>query len=302
MKPLVLAALFGSSYAYAGSYALDVVTIPGAQKTLVFGVNDNTDLTGVYFDSNGKEHAFLRRNGVVTAFDFPNAEETRPLGINNAGTVVGRYSSALRWHAFVYQQGRFQTVDLPGSTSDAAVDINDQGEILLAAEGMSTGSEFLVNANDVTPITSATPALSFNGLNNRGALVGASAMYIQDSSGGVILNAGQLIKDIVPADTIINTSFDGINDNGLIVGTADNVPFVYQAGHFQFLRLFNGAEAFGAGINNAGQIAGSFSEGDPFDPHSKIFGYVATPLPEPTVSVLIAGIGVILLVRRRRDP
>jgi hypothetical protein len=59
------------------------------------------------------------KNGNPTTFDAPGAVSTRPLGINIAGWIAGRFhDTAGVIHAFVYneQSTKFLTYDYPNAT------------------------------------------------------------------------------------------------------------------------------------------------------------------------------------------
>jgi hypothetical protein len=58
--------------------------------------------------------------------DFPGATQTRALGLNNRGHIVGDYSdSSGVFHGYLLSQGDFSSIDAPGSTATAAIDINN---------------------------------------------------------------------------------------------------------------------------------------------------------------------------------
>ena len=67
--------------------------------TVAIGINDIGQVVGNYLDQGGDIHAFLRSSkGEITTFDVPVtdsklADLTVAQGINNAGTIVGWYTS-----------------------------------------------------------------------------------------------------------------------------------------------------------------------------------------------------------------
>lgn len=88
------------------------VNFPGATLTQVLGINDNGDIVGTY-QLSGKLnfHGFVRRGTEFTKINDPAAGfGTMAFGINNAGTIVGSYDNA---HGFVYENGKFRTLDAP---------------------------------------------------------------------------------------------------------------------------------------------------------------------------------------------
>jgi len=75
---------------------------PDAALTQAWDVNADGDLVGVYRDTGGRIHGYLRSgSGEFTSIDFPGATLTRAFGINNNGDVVGTYVAGGVQHAFV---------------------------------------------------------------------------------------------------------------------------------------------------------------------------------------------------------
>lgn len=75
---------------------------PGATLTQAWDINAQGDIVGVYRDTAGRIHGFLRSaQGEFTSIDFPNATLTRAFGINASGDIVGTYISSGVQHAFV---------------------------------------------------------------------------------------------------------------------------------------------------------------------------------------------------------
>lgn len=109
-------AVHGFSYK-AGKYA--AVNFPGATETQVLGINDGGDLVGMYqLPGNLNFHGFLRHGNNFVSLDDPSAGfGTMAFAINNAGTIVGNYDNA---HGFVYQNGKFRTLDAPQLAGEPA--------------------------------------------------------------------------------------------------------------------------------------------------------------------------------------
>lgn len=101
----------------SGKYA--AVNFPGATETQVLGINDGGDLVGMYqLPGNLNFHGFLRHGNAFAPIDDPSAGfGTMAFGINNAGTIVGNYDNA---HGFVYQNGKFRTLDAPQLAGESA--------------------------------------------------------------------------------------------------------------------------------------------------------------------------------------
>jgi hypothetical protein len=69
------------------------------------GINNEQVVCGFYVDSGGTTHGFMLNAGTLTTLDFPGANFTQALGLNDNGQVVGVYSTnngAAPMHGFVY--------------------------------------------------------------------------------------------------------------------------------------------------------------------------------------------------------
>ena len=100
-------------------------------------VNDAGDIA-LSFLTNTQQSA-LYKNGVTTLLTDPAGFATSAYGINNADTIVGGYSSGVLQgfaysnivdHGFIYRDGAYNTVDVPGATATTIRDINDLGVIV----------------------------------------------------------------------------------------------------------------------------------------------------------------------------
>jgi hypothetical protein len=95
--------------------------VPGATtKTVVGGGNDRGQLVGYYTqtelldDPNSQRRGYLLDHGRFVRIDFPDAVDTQTLGINDRGQVAGQYVDAAGgFHRFVWERGRYTTVDAP---------------------------------------------------------------------------------------------------------------------------------------------------------------------------------------------
>jgi probable HAF family extracellular repeat protein len=78
-------------------------------------------------------HGWVRSpDGSFTELDDPlGPDQTHPFGINDSGVIVGSYTDASgAGHGFVYDRGKFTTLDFPGSASTSATAINNSGTIV----------------------------------------------------------------------------------------------------------------------------------------------------------------------------
>jgi hypothetical protein len=214
-------------------------------------------------------HGFLRdRKGHVLYIDVPGATQTIPTGISNHRQVVGFYvdppdfsrSGLYRIHGFTWARGQFERLDLDlPDTYTIPSRVNSRGQII---------GEF----TRFTPSTNETL--------QHGWFIydGQFSFPFPDSlewMGG-------------PAITLAD-----INDLGEIVGTRSNGgaawdgPFVYWKGTFFSIQLPSDFEfPLVNGMNDKGEIVGSYRRKAFFDPFYGVWvyaahGFVAAPAAGP---------------------
>lgn len=69
------------------------VTIPGAPRTAVRTISDSNDIAGWYIDAAGDQHGFVGPLSGYQQIDFAGASQTYIEGANNAGWIVGGFST-----------------------------------------------------------------------------------------------------------------------------------------------------------------------------------------------------------------
>jgi hypothetical protein len=162
------------------------VDFPGTGvSTWCEGINDNGDIAGWYIaPGNANPHGFLLQGGVFTTLDFPGATTTSAWGINNAGEVVGEYSTGVGIHGFTYQSGTYTDVTVSGATYTQLRGINNVGDIV-GTFSKATGTHGLLLSNGIQhflndPAAQATYAY---GVNDHKHIVGW--LYLVDGHGAV---------------------------------------------------------------------------------------------------------------------
>jgi uncharacterized membrane protein len=204
------------------------------------GINDLGHTVGIFpIDGSLPIHGFIKRDNLVTPFDYPGAYDTTPHGINNAGQIVG---SRCSWAAGF----------LPVCTG------------FLKAGDIYTSYEY--------PGARFTYA---NGINNIGQLVGTYRIQVsvgpnavQDFDHGLLISAGHLTGFDYPG--AYSTAAAGINDASQIVGSYVEIistwPGFRYRGFIKDGEIFTSIDYPGAlftfvtGINNRGQIVGSYQD------------------------------------------
>ena len=248
---VVVFALAQAAQAQTGSYVL--TDPPGNGYCVKAGINDLGRIIGppgCYFE--------LDPSTTLTA---PPGYSANSNGINNLGQIVG-YLSGSEYHGFIYNQGVFTYLDVPGAQRTYPTGINDKSQIVgYYVDGMGQAHGFLFVNGAFNPFEVPYPVGS-NGthpqdINNPGQIVG-TYWTPQGESRGFLFNNGvftTLYAGILTAN--------GINDWGDIVGThshstSSTVPYVLEQGNLILLTAgdppLTGPPGHGDAINNRGQV------------------------------------------------
>jgi uncharacterized membrane protein len=215
----------------------DTIRIPVPPFKMVI-----TKLSGFFRDKKGR----------CTILDFPGANLTEAISVNDDGQVVGDYRDAAgKFHGFFWDAGLFLTIDVPLADAriTAPTAINNVGQIV--------GFYF---DNNVSP--------SFPNGHTHGFIYDNGGFTAFDFPGAV---------ETAPAD---------INDHGVILGTYEDANFVGRSFLLVDRAFTTFAVPFSAvfatevsGINNKGQIVGRYIEYNPDEPVNPYLshGFIATP-------------------------
>ena len=110
-------------------------------STVVIGLNDFGDFVGQYADSHQAGRGFVFHNGRFIHFDHPQASgvpgffgQTSMFRINNLSDIVGGYGDSPdpaipSQHGYLYHNGRFTTIDPPGSLFTQTFALNDRRDV-----------------------------------------------------------------------------------------------------------------------------------------------------------------------------
>jgi hypothetical protein len=109
------------------------VNVPNALGTEPTGINDNGDVVGLYIDSAGAEHGFLKKSGgKFQTIDVPGETSAAAWAINNAGQItVYAVNSNGGFDAFLYNGKTFKNINDPkaGPTGTVVHAVNNKGDI-----------------------------------------------------------------------------------------------------------------------------------------------------------------------------
>jgi uncharacterized membrane protein len=139
-------------------------------------------------------------------------------------SVENRIVPMRQFRAFLFDDGRYTAVDVPGDVYTAAFDVNDRGQVVGAFPNRerTAGFSFLREADGSYTRLPDVPG-SFQtvaiGINNMGQIVGA---YVAPTPDGVGKFGGFLLEDgkftLIDFPGTNRTQVTGINDSSDMVG------------------------------------------------------------------------------------
>jgi probable HAF family extracellular repeat protein len=155
----------------------------------------------------------------VTTLDYPGSISTVATSIDIAARIVGFYTDTNGTHGFVFNNGSYSAVDVPGALWTAAYGINNTGQIVGgfgASENPDGRHGFLISGGSISTIDvpGSTDTIA-RGVNSRGQIVGD---YVGNDGlqHGFRLSGGSYTTIEVPQSS--SGSANAINDAGQIVG------------------------------------------------------------------------------------
>jgi probable HAF family extracellular repeat protein len=215
------------------SYAFTTLDDPnGIFGTEAYGINDAGQIVGTYYGFNASSHGFVLSNGVYTTVDVPGFSGTEVTAINNTGAIVGQC-----WHTggsaygFIYSGGSYTILsdpDLNNAGYTNVTGINDAGQVVGDWKDGNTNSHgFLYSNGTYTALNGPSNASAMHpgGINNAGEI---SGYYVdltfgpQEGSHGFLDNGGNYVTLNEPLEYVpppFNTFAHGINNAGQIGGT-----------------------------------------------------------------------------------
>jgi uncharacterized membrane protein len=278
----VLACLLGfasgqSAARAALTYSVSTIVVPGSTLTVATGIDKTGRVVGYYVEGD-RTRGFLFETGRFSTVAFPGANWTAAYGVNGSGQIVGAYGASATEgrHGFLLSVGRFSLIDVPGSTDTVARGVNNLGQIVgdyQGPDGVRHG--FLLSAGVYRTVEfPGSGAGTATGINDAGQIVGLVGSG--PGAHGFLFSGGNYSRIQFPASGY--TEPLGVNSVGDIVGQIDSphAPFRGFRRSGDGFALIDLAAPFasweGRGINDLGQIVGSF-----VDSEGRTRGYLATP-------------------------
>jgi probable HAF family extracellular repeat protein len=128
---------FLNAFVLIGSTVTPISVVIGSNTIQSFdveGINNWGSIVGWYTDSAGVTHGFKRwNNGNGIALDYPAQfsgpnSGTFPTAINDKGVIVGSTQSP--YHAFIYHNGQWATLQYPNAVATLLSGISNDGVIV----------------------------------------------------------------------------------------------------------------------------------------------------------------------------
>lgn len=209
------------------THSFSPVQIPQGSNASLWDINDQGQMVGIYTDNSGQGQGFLYSKGALTPIDAPGEIPpggSWPLAVSSSGAIVGSYyDSARQFDSFLLANGIYTTLQPPPNS----------------APGI-----FAHDVNNHGQIVGEFGSAASSGIGEQGFLYAGGTMTVIDYPGAV------------------NTSLNGINDAGEIVGAYYDQAGI-EHGFLDSNNVFTTIDYPGqmtslARINNVGEIAGYF--------------------------------------------
>jgi probable HAF family extracellular repeat protein len=240
----------------------------GSTTMQPYALNDSGLVVGYANSSTQTNVNGFMYSGGFTSLGTLGGPQSRALGVNNAGTIVGwsNFSSGSgNYRAFSYRNGVMTDLGTLGGPLSQANDINEAG-VIVGTSGNGTTTHAFRYANgvmtDLGTLIGAAGVSYANAINESGQIAGrsnasATADHAVLWTGNTLLDLGSLSGASGQSEAM------GLNDLGWVVGNstfnggtlAQRHAFLYANGAMTDLGSLGGS-SWATDINNAGQIVG----------------------------------------------
>jgi hypothetical protein len=175
-----------------GSSGVTPIVHPKAvMGTFAQGINRWNSVVGYYLDANDVPHGFkFFSNGSFMDINFPGAQRTTPMGINDSGVIVGSYIDVFGSHGFIYHNGQWATLDNPNAPvgTTGLSGISNAGKIIGFNNPPAKTTAFLYEngAFKVIAVPNASGGTFANGISANGLITGDAYLNSSSSQTGFI--------------------------------------------------------------------------------------------------------------------
>lgn len=254
--------------AHASGWSFAPVDVPGANATIVQGINAAGHVVGWYVAPGGVTHGFVLKEGEFSDVDVPGAAGTHARGIGPAGDIVGSYwlpgGGGVAVHGFrMTAAGEFLPADYPGHLHTIPQRILPDGTILGCTHDHDTmGSMVGVSmSRDGNTAIDAHAPMTNGATPDRRLLVGLHTNMMTMRGEGFTIENGVFSSFTVPGSRM--TAAWDVNPGGDIVGVFQDAAgrfhgFVGSDGEFSTIDHPGAAATRAFGINARGDIVGTY--------------------------------------------
>jgi probable HAF family extracellular repeat protein len=165
--------IFDRGFTYDGT-TFTAIKVGANTRTFIWGIDNAGDLVGGAGSAN-LTRGFARLGGKLKAINFPGPYVyAYATGINNLGQIVGWTTEGSPEDSYLYINGTFTKIDVPGSTQTTAFSLNDNGLVVGSYENAGQFLSFAYFKGKF--ISFGYPGAAVTGaygVNNAGQVVGA---------------------------------------------------------------------------------------------------------------------------------
>ena len=254
------------------------IDYPGAEDTICYGINAAGDISGSYASVDGRWHGFLLSGGVYTTIDYPGSTGTYVNGLNDFGQIVGQTNSD-PFVGFSYNiaSQTFTQISYPGSSTTSPLSISNSGVIVgFTGVNQTVWAFELDRSNHRLIAPPGAQSTYVYGISSSGKLVGYFSEAIWNPVGFSFAHGKYRRTRLPGAPDAIAL---GISPSGnRFVGyyypdSQTTAAFLYQNKTLQTLQFPQSNSTTAVGVNDAGEVVGSFLESGGFPQH----GFSWTP-------------------------
>lgn len=256
---------------------------PGAVVTTPFAINDDGRICGSATQKNrDHDHSFVRETeGTITVFDPPHAKDSRCIGFDSKGDLIGSFSGGIRKARGYIRaaDGSFTIIDYPHSIVTAFYAVNAPGAISgeRISRNLRNDSAFVLSPDGKFTLFNVPHAeTEAQSINDRGTIAGD---FYDTTDHGFLRTANGTITKFDPKNSV-DTLVSGINARGRVIGTfatADGVVHAFVRKPGGMITRFDAPDAiYGTtptGINKSGVITGYYADTGRTASH----GFIRTP-------------------------